>query len=55
MQIFKKSIVELLCIEKRILGMGGQNQVKVTKGHQVQIFKKHIFERLCREKAFGAS
>ena len=30
---------------KSILGItGGQNQVKVTKGHQVQIFKKFIFE-----------
>ena len=41
---------------KSILGIsGGQNQVKVTKGHQVQIFKKFIFELLCTEKAFWAS
>ena len=30
---------------KSILGItGDQNQVKVTKGHEVQIFKKFIFE-----------
>ena len=28
--------------------MGGQNQVNVTKGYQVQIFKKGMFELLCR-------
>ena len=41
---------------KSILGiMGGQNQVKITKGHQVQIFKKFNFELLCTENAFWAS
>ena len=28
------------------------DQVKITKGHQVQILKKSIFEFLCIEKAF---
>ena len=29
---------------KSILGItGGQNQIEVTKGHQVQIFKKLYF------------
>ena len=37
---------------KSILGiMGGQNQAKVTKGHQVQIFKKCILEPICVEKS----
>ena len=31
--------------------MGGQNQIKNTKGHQVQIFKKFIFELPCTEKS----
>ena len=42
--------------KKSILGiMWGQNQVKVTKGHQVKIIKKSIFELLCTEKRFWAS
>ena len=42
--------------QKMILAiMRSQNQVKVTKGHQVQIFKKCIVELLCTEKAFWAS
>ena len=41
---------------RSILGIiGGQNQVKVTKGQQVQIFKKFIFELLCIEKVLWAS
>ena len=38
-----------------INAMGGQNQVNVAKGYQVQIFKMSIFELLCIEKAFWAS
>ena len=36
MQIFKKCILEILCIEKSFW-TGGQNQAKVTKDHQVQM------------------
>ena len=32
--------------------MGGQNQVKIIKGHQVQFFKMCIFQLLCTEKLF---
>ena len=52
-QIFKKSIFELLCIEKSILGiMGGQNQVKVTKGHQVQFSKSVVLSSYAQGKHF---
>ena len=32
--------------------MGGQNQVSVTKGHQVQMFKMYIFELHAQKKLF---
>ena len=35
--------------------MGGQNQVNVTKGDQVQFFKKGMFDLLCRHKTFWVS
>ena len=42
-QIFEKSIFELLCIEKHFGHHGRSKSGQVTKGHQVQIFKKNIF------------
>ena len=44
----RKSIVDSI-------GFGGQNQVKVTKGYQVQIFRKYIYELLCTGKSFWPS
>ena len=43
-------------LRKNILDpMGGQIQVKVTKGHQVRIFKKCFFELQCTEKVSQTS
>ena len=33
--------------------MGGQNPVKVTKGHQVQIFKNCILSSYAKKSHFG--
>ena len=52
---FSKSLFLSFYAQKKHLGItGGQNQVKVTKGHQVQIFKKIIFGLLCIEKALDS-
>ena len=54
--IFQKDYFWAPMHRKTILGnMGGQNQVKDTKSHQVQFFKKSNFEVLCIEKPFWAT
>ena len=48
-QIFKKSVFELLCIEKHF---GHQGRSKSGQGHQVQFFKNCNFDLPCTQKAF---